>query len=76
MRIPAPINGLDESIAVQDQPLTTSFSLQNVRPYDISDERTRIGQRPGTSLAYTTRIVGDFPIIAMASITTTYITPV
>ena len=75
MRIPSPSLGLVEGIPAQDQQVGTSFRLQNVRPFDITSERIRIGQRPGTSLAYTTRIVGDFPVIAMISITTTYITP-
>ena len=75
MRIPFPVNGLVEAVAAQDQKVGGSFNIQNVRPFDISDERIRGGQRPGTSLAYTTRIVGDFPVIAMTSITTTYITP-
>ena len=75
MRIPFPSSGLHEGLPSQDQPVTTSFLLQNVRPFDVSDERIRGGQRPGTVLAYTTRIVGDYPIIAMTSIVTTYITP-
>ena len=76
MRIPFPTAGLREAVAVQDQEVGSSFSLQNVRPFDISDERTRGGQRPGTALAYTTRIVGDYPVIAMTSIISTYIEPV
>ena len=75
MRIPLPIAGLVEAVAAQDQEVGGSFNLQNVRPFDISDERIRGGQRPGTALAYTTRIVGDFPIIAMVEIVSTYITP-
>ena len=75
MRIPFPTGGLNETVAVQDQPVTTSFLLQNVRTFDVTAERGRGGQRPGTVLAYTTRIVGDYPIIAMTSIVTTYITP-
>ena len=74
MRVPFPIGGLSEGRAAIEQPLQTSFSLQNVRAFDISDERVRGGQRPGTALAYTTRIVGDYPIIAMAEIVSTYIT--
>jgi hypothetical protein len=75
MRIPFPINGLSEGLPATEQPLRTSFSLQNVRPYDVTDERVRGGQRPGTVLAYTTRVVGDNPIIALAQVTTTYIEP-
>ena len=74
MRIPFPTAGLVEGIAAQDQEVGGSFSLQNVRAFDISDERIRGGQRPGTALAYTTRIVGDYPVIAMAEVISTYIT--
>lgn len=73
MRIEFPREGLNEFLAAQDQPAVTSFSLQNVRPFDVKDERIRGGQRPGTVLAYTTQIVGDFPIINMSEIVTTYI---
>ena len=75
MRIPFPSAGLVEAVAAQDQEVGGSFSLQNVRPFDITDERIRGGQRPGTALAYTTRIVGDYPVIFMCSVTSTYITP-
>jgi len=75
MRIPFPSGGLSEGIAAQDQEVGTSFSLQNVRPFDITAERIRGGQRPGTSLAYTTQIVGDYPVIAMTQIVSTYIEP-
>ncbi len=75
MRVPFPDQGKNDGLPSQDQPVHTSFSLQNVRPFDITSERIRGGQRPGTVLAYTTRIVGDFPIIAMAEIVTTYIEP-
>ncbi len=74
-RIPFPFNGLVEAVAAMDQAVGGSFSLQNVRLFDTTKERMRGGQRPGTSLAYTTRIVGDFPIIAMTEIVTTYIQP-
>lgn len=75
MRIEFPREGLNEFLAAQDQPALSSFSLQNVRAFDVHAERDRGGQRPGTVLAYTTRIVGDFPIINMSEIVTTYITP-
>ena len=75
MRIPFPVEGLVEGVASQDQAVRTSFSLQNVRPFDVSDERIRGGKRPGSVKAYTTQIVGDYPVIKMDSIVTTYITP-
>lgn len=76
MRIGFPDQGLNEGLSAQDQPVRTSFNLQNIRPFDTGDERIRGGQRAGTVLAYTTRIVGDFPIISMVEIVSTYITPV
>ncbi len=75
MRVQFPALGLAEGRAVVEQPIGTSFSLQNVRPYDVSDERIRGGQRPGSKLAYTTQVVGDFPVIYMTQITSTYIIP-
>jgi hypothetical protein len=75
VRIPFPTLGLSEGVPATEQPVRTSFSLQNVRPYDVSEERIRGGQRPGTVLAYDTQVVGDNPVINMASIVTTYIVP-
>ena len=75
MRIPFPVGGLHEGMPATEQPVRTSFSLSNVRPFDVSDERVRGGQRPGTALAYTTRVVGDYPVIHLTSIVSTYITP-
>lgn len=75
MRIPFPRNGLQEGLASQDQQIGSSFLLQNVRPFDVSDERIRGGQRAGTVLAYDTQIVDNFPVIHMTSIVTTYIEP-
>ncbi len=75
MRIPVPTGGLVEGIPAQDQAVGTFFSGQNIRAFDTTDGRLRVGQRAGTVLAYTTRIVGDFPILHLAQIVTTYITP-
>lgn len=75
MRIPSPSSGLVEGLPATDQQVSTFFSGQNVRPFDVTKEKIRVGQRPGTVKAYTTQVVGDFPIIAIASITTTYIEP-
>lgn len=75
MRVQFPIRGLVEGTAAAEQPLETSFSLQNVRAYDVTDERIRGGQRAGTALAYSTQVVGSFPILKMAAVVTTYIEP-
>ena len=75
MRIPIPRDGLVEAIAAQDQQTATSPSLQNFRAFDSAEGRIRGGQRDGTVLAYTTRIVGDNPVINITEIVSTYITP-
>lgn len=75
MRVPFPIQGLDTGRATTEQPLQSSFSLQNVRAFDVTDERIRGGQRPGTKLAYSTRVVGNFAVIRMVEVTSTYIQP-
>lgn len=42
-----PLKGIDKNWANSNQPPTTSPSMLNVRPKDVSEERTRGGQRPG-----------------------------
>jgi len=69
------IHGLHEGVAAEDQPQLTSFSLRNVRPFDVEAERIRGGQRPGFVKAFSTRVGGDHPVIAMCQVNTTYIVP-
>jgi hypothetical protein len=76
MKIPFPIKGLVDGVSTSEQPLQTSFSLQNTRAFDVTKEKIRGGQRAGTVLAYPTQISGaSHPVLYMASITTTYIQP-
>ena len=75
MRVPFPVGGLEAGRPAQDQEVGTSFSLQNVRPVDVTAERVRGGKRPGTVKAYTTQVSGNYAIIAITSISTTYIEP-
>ena len=76
MKVPFPTLGLTEGTASAEQPQGTSFSLSNVRPYDVTSERIRGGQRPGTAKAYTTQISGaSHPVLVMVSVVTTYISP-
>lgn len=76
MKVPFPYSGLDEGSASSEQPPGTSFSLSNVRPYDVTSERIRGGKRPALVLAYDTQISdASHPVLAMVSVTTTYITP-
>lgn len=75
LEIPFPINGLHEGLSNEKQPPTTSPYLKNVRPYDVTEERARGGQRPALIKAYETQIGGEYPVIGMIQITTTYIPP-
>ena len=75
MEISFPFAGLHTGLATEHQPPTTSPNLSNVRPFDVEEGRARGGQRPGLVLAYTTRIGGDYPVLHISTITTTYITP-
>ncbi len=76
MKIQPPIYGLVEGSASCEQDAQTSFALSNVRPFDISKEKQRVGKRPGTSLAYTTQISGgSHPVLLVVSLTNTYIPP-
>jgi len=75
MKIQFPIKGLHTGLAAEDQPPTTSPRLQNVRAFDVDDERIRGGQRGGLEKAYTTQVGGEHPILGMVTITTTYIPP-
>lgn len=75
MELQFPIKGLHEGLAAEDQPLQTTPTCQNVRPFDVSEERVRGGQRPPLVKAYSTQIAGDYPIIAMCQIATIYKEP-
>jgi len=75
MMLPFPSSGLHEGMAAEHQPPTTSPQLQNVRPFDVTEGRSRGGQRPGLVKAYTTQIGGEYPVLHVSQITTTYISP-
>lgn len=47
LEIGFPLKGIDRNWANSEQPPLTSPYLLNVRPKDVSDNRTRGGQRPG-----------------------------
>ncbi len=76
MQLQFPIQGLHEGVAAKEQPPQTSPSLRNVRPFDTEEDRVRGGQRPALVQAYSTRVVGDNPVILMAEIASTYVEPV
>lgn len=45
--LPFPLKGKDTNFSVERQPPLTSSDLENVRPYDVFEKRSRGGQRPG-----------------------------
>lgn len=47
-----PLRGKNENWGAEGQPPLTSHDLNNVRPYDILDNRARGGQRPGLDKQY------------------------
>lgn len=47
LEVSFPLQGLDQRWAVAAQPPLTSGSLSNVRPFDVMENRSRGGQRPG-----------------------------
>jgi len=73
MKLLFPFAGLHEGMAAERQPPTTSPQLSNVRPYDVEEERSRGGQRPALVKAYTTQIGGEYPVLHISTIVTTYI---
>jgi hypothetical protein len=76
MKIPFPAKGLTDGTPSGEQPVQTSFSLNNVRAFDITKEKIRGGQRPGTILAYDTQISdASHPVLYICSVVSTYIAP-
>ncbi len=73
MKIPFPIGGLVEGQPSAEQPMLTSFSLSNVRAFDIEKEKIRGGQRGGLSKWSDTDMTNA--VIYMTEIVTTYIPP-
>ncbi len=76
MELQFPDQGLHTGLAAEKQPLRTSPELSNTRPFDIEEGRARGGQRPGFIKAYTTQIGGEYPVLHISTIATTYIEPV
>lgn len=76
MEVEFPVLGLHEGLSNEDQPQSTTPACQNVRPFDVGEERVRGGQRPALVKAYSTQVAGDHPIIGIVQIATTYIEPV
>ena len=75
LELEPPLAGISENMAFEQKPPFTTPIMMNMRAYDPDEVRARMGQRPGTALAYTTQVGGDFPIVEITSITHTFISP-
>lgn len=66
-----PIKGLHKGGPVSAQPQYTSPDLQNVRVYDVIENRARMGQRPGLKKWGDGDIIGtgEGPIVVLLSVT-------
>ena len=47
MKLRFPYEGINKGRALCEQPEMTSPDMNNIRPYDVLDNRMRGGQRPG-----------------------------
>jgi len=65
-----PVLGINRNFAASTRPDYTSSDMNNVRPFDVLEERARGGQRPGMRKAYNQDIGNGTPIVKMTQITT------
>ncbi|KKM66634.1 hypothetical protein LCGC14_1479230 [marine sediment metagenome] len=69
-----PIRGINKSRVPDEQPEATSPGLNNMRAFDIADDRVRGGQRPGMAKRYA-EVVSQFtlggPVVAMCEVSVT-----
>lgn len=70
-----PFKGLSQVLSYSQQPPLTSSYLLNVRVKGPEEERSRGGQRAGLTKWSSTQLGGNYPVIVLAQITTTYVTP-
>lgn len=70
-----PIRGINKSRVPDEQPEATSPGMNNVRLFDVLDERIRGGQRPGMKKRYIQRVTnagtGAGPVVAMCEVSVT-----
>ena len=70
MQLTFPFSGIDKGRAASNQSPDTSPDMNNMRVYDVLDNRARGGQRPGLDKRYSQQIGGAAaPIIAICSVT-------
>ena len=65
-----PLFGVNKNHAASSRPDLTSSDMNNVRPFDVLEERARGGQRPGMRKAYNQDIGNGTPVVKMTQITT------
>jgi len=64
-----PVLGLNKGEAFDKQPKMTSDYLNNVRPYDVLENRRRGGQRPGLEKMFSEQVSGmAVPVVAIEQI--------
>jgi len=64
-----PIKGVSEGLPVDKEPPNTSGYMNNVRPFDVLEQRLRLGQRPGLDKAYSQQIASiGGAIVAITSV--------
>ena len=74
-RLTFPLGGINKSRVPEDQPEATSPDINNVRPFDVLDERIRGGQRPGMKKRYSEQVTnaasGAGPVVATCEVSVT-----
>ncbi|KKN54242.1 hypothetical protein LCGC14_0594240 [marine sediment metagenome] len=74
-RLTFPVKGINKSRVPEDQPEMTSPDMNNVRAFDVLDERIRGGQRPGMKKRYSEWVTnvasGTGPIVGMCEVSIT-----
>lgn len=70
MKLRFPYEGVDKGRALCEQPEMTSPDMNNIRPYDVLDNRMRGGQRPGLDKWGNGDQVGaaEQPVVAMCTV--------
>jgi hypothetical protein len=69
-----PVRGINKSRLPDEQPEATSPDMNNVRAFDIADDRIRGGQRPGMAKRYAelvSQVSVGAPIVAMCEVAVT-----
>jgi hypothetical protein len=72
MKLPFPLKGIFKGRAASEQPQATSPDMNNMRLYDVIDNRARGGQRPGLNKWGDGDQIGGAanPIVWIGSVTT------